>query len=48
MYVHRTDNYVNYDDGTSKRVNKNCDYIEVPLNVKWKLSLPAVSNFIAP
>lgn len=44
MYVHRTDK-IEYQ-GT--KGSNNRDYIEIPLNLKYKLSLPLVSKFVSP
>ena len=54
MYVHRVSNSTvttsNADDAAlveSSRF-KNRDYIEIPLNLKYKLSLPVVSKILVP
>lgn len=54
MYVHRVSNSTvttgNADDAAlveSSRF-KNRDYIEIPLNLKYKLSLPIVSRIVVP
>lgn len=44
MYVHRTSKWMN----EAKLENINKDYIEIPVNLKYKLSLPAISHIIAP
>lgn len=45
MYVHRTGNI--YENGTEKPAN-NRDYIEIPLNLKWKIGLPVVGKVVSP
>ena len=44
MYVNRSSKYT--ADGVSKDVST--DYIEIPVNLKYKLGLPAVGNIVAP
>lgn len=45
MYVHRSSE-INFEDIASIKTNN--DYIEVPVNLKWKIGLPLVDNFVAP
>ena len=45
MYVHRTGSI--YDNGIEKPAN-NRDYIEIPLNLKWKIGLPVVGKVVSP
>lgn len=54
MYVHRvTEGKTGdiqdliYDAVTSKRFRER-DYIEIPVNVKYKIGIPVVSNYLAP
>ena len=42
MYVHRN----SLEDGAGNKLNR--DYIEIPVNLKYKLSLPAVGNVVTP
>ena len=35
-------------DITENKVNTSRDYIDIPLNVKWKISIPVVSKFLKP
>lgn len=44
MYAHRTSQW--FRDNELDKINQ--DYIEIPLNLKYKLSLPAISHIIAP
>lgn len=44
MYVHRNDRWATeYGKGSNNR-----DYIEIPLNLKYKLGLPVISKFVLP
>lgn len=49
MYVRRD---IGYDKeatiGQTVRVNKKREYIDVPVNLKYKLSIPVVANIIKP
>lgn len=47
MYVHRTTNSDILTDNGSK-VDLSRDYIDIPLNVKWKINVPAVNKIIRP
>ena len=40
MYVHRS------IEGANDDINR--DYIEIPLNLKWKIGLPIVNNIVTP
>ncbi len=44
MYVHRTDCV----ESNGAKSSNNRDYIEIPLNLKYKLSLPLVSKVFSP
>ena len=45
MYVRRTHDWM--QDNNIPQAKKK-DYIDIPLNLKYKLSLPAISNIVAP
>ena len=45
MYVHRTTEAIN-DKG--EELNFNKDYIEIPINLKWKIGIPVVGNIVSP
>lgn len=47
MYVHRVDN-VNGGNALANFKSFKGDYIEIPLNLKWKLGLPVVGKIISP
>ena len=48
MYVHRSVDMGVKDINEAKVEGDSRDYIEIPLNLKWKISIPAVSKFISP
>ncbi|MCC8119976.1 MAG: PorT family protein [Bacteroidales bacterium] len=39
---------VNFDNNTAGTENYHNDYIEIPINLKYKFSIPVVSNFLLP
>ncbi|MBQ9076557.1 MAG: porin family protein [Muribaculaceae bacterium] len=50
MYVHRSVDVLAADDGAYQKVisDKSRDYIEVPINLKWKIGMPIVGNIVTP
>lgn len=51
MYVHRTSKVKDLNDAPKGDPNTNTtggDYIEIPLNLKWKIGLPVVGKIITP
>lgn len=49
MYVHRVSNVAeDPEDDASRMVNADCDYIEIPVNLKYKFGLPVVGQFVSP
>lgn len=44
MYVHRTTKFT----GSGDKEDVGGDYIEIPVNLKWKVSIPAVNKIIRP
>ncbi len=46
MYVHRGGDDIKIDN--LKSVDTSADYIEIPINLKYKLGLPIVGNMVAP
>lgn len=46
MYSHRSSKWIAAQGLQANKVSQ--DYIEIPLNLKYKLKLPALSNIIAP
>lgn len=45
MYVHRSSKWM---DAQNMPQTAKSDYIDIPLNFKYKLSIPAISSIIAP
>lgn len=45
MYVHRAAKVGAEDFGVT---TINRDYVEIPINLKWKIGLPVVSNIVTP
>ena len=45
MYAHRSSKYMNEQNLS---VDASKDYIEIPLNFKYKVNIPAISSFFAP
>lgn len=49
MYMHRSNTLPKeVTDITENKVNTSRDYIDIPLNVKWKISIPVVSKILKP
>lgn len=51
MYVHRVSQLPDGATLSTNNVtesNASCDYIEIPLNLKYKIGLPVVGNIISP
>lgn len=56
MYVHRTSEYMqnlianpqNPNEITEVKTKVGGDYIEIPINFRWKIGLPVVGKFVAP
>ncbi len=49
MYVNRKGQYRENPDLTTSNIdNASCSYIEIPLNFKYKLGLPAIGSIITP
>lgn len=48
MYVRREGRLSYVDDGVKEVEKLNRNYIGVPINLKYKISIPAVSNIITP
>lgn len=50
LYVHRNNNFMASmgDDGAMMNKTAKANYIDIPLNLKWKISIPGVSKIIAP
>lgn len=52
MYVHRTaDSYLSAagsETSAYNEIGKKRDYIDIPLNLKWKINIPAVGKVVKP
>lgn len=48
LYQHRESSLSETVNGTTDSKKLRGDFIDIPLNLKYKLSLPAVSRFVAP
>lgn len=48
MYVHRSAQTVDPESTTGEVTNFNSDYIEIPLNLKYKIGLPIVGKVLSP
>lgn len=46
MYVRRNDRFM--AENSSSEVEVNRDYIDIPINLKWKISVPMISSFLKP
>lgn len=46
LYVHRNQRIVDTDEGQS--VHKGLDYIELPINLKWRINIPVVNKIVRP
>lgn len=44
MYVRRNLDF----EQNKQQSDKHCDYLEIPINLKWKFGLPVVSKFLKP
>lgn len=45
MYVRRNSRWV---DANSDVRNDNRDYIDIPINLKWRLNIPVINNIVRP
>ena len=49
MYVRRNSQFMQtLADKTTEVQNLNSDYIEIPLNIKYKIGIPAISSILKP
>ena len=50
MYVHRSgEDFTDYDEaGNEISTSTGRDYIDIPLNLKYKLSLPGIGSLVKP
>lgn len=45
MYVRRNDKFLKGNEGAE---NIHRDYIDIPLNLKWKINIPVINNIVRP
>ncbi len=49
MYVHRSNSVPSeVTEQTDGKFSTSRDYIDIPLNVKWKFTIPVISSFLKP
>lgn len=48
MYVKRTADVMEMTDDVMQKYEIGGDYIEIPINLKWKIGLPVVGKIISP
>ncbi len=50
MYVRRSDKWMrektDYTEATTYKANQ--DYIDIPVNIKWRINIPVINNIIRP
>ena len=47
LYAHRQDDLY-FEDDNSQLIKLKRDYLDIPINIKYKLKIPALSKIIAP
>lgn len=49
MYTHRNQGIATMNaDGTDVEKDRGLNYIEIPLNLKWKMSIPVIQKIVRP
>ncbi len=48
MYTHRSSFVDGIDDGSEVSGTYNSNYIEVPINFRWDISLPVIGSYVSP
>lgn len=48
LYVHRTTNAINNGSTTEQTPDIKRDYIDIPINIKYKLNIPVIGNVVKP
>lgn len=48
MYTHRQNRIYFTDDGETEGITSNSDYIEIPVNFRWNISVPLISKVVTP
>lgn len=48
MYTHRQNRIYFTEDGETEGITSNSDYIEIPVNFRWNISVPPISKVVTP
>ena len=48
MYTHRQNRIYFTDGGETEGITSNSDYIEIPVNFRWNISVPLISKVVTP
>lgn len=48
MYTHRQNRIYFTEDGETEGITSNSDYIEIPVNFRWNISVPLISKVVTP
>ena len=48
MYTHRQNRIYFTEDGETEGITSNSDYIEIPVNFRWNISVPLISKMVTP
>lgn len=48
LYASRSVNFINDVNGADELVKKNRSYLDIPLNLKYKLGLPGIGKIVTP
>ncbi len=48
MYTHRQNRIYFTEDGETEGITSNNDYIEIPVNFRWNISVPLISKVVTP
>lgn len=48
MYTHRQNRIYFTEEGETEGITSNSDYIEIPVNFRWNISVPLISKVVTP
>lgn len=48
MYTHRQNRIYFTENGETEGITSNSDYIEIPVNFRWNISVPLISKVVTP
>lgn len=48
MYTHRQNRIYFTEDGETEGITSNSDYVEIPVNFRWNISVPLISKVVTP